>query len=384
MSLIKKIFFLSLVFLGLSLLLWGVYKLSFNQPETKEKKETSFKKGDASLKEKEKLIKINKAKISAIVNEPVLNPVISHDGLSINYFSPREHKFYQINLDGSNKKALFAQEFPHLTQIFWSPDKLKVILKLQNSSSPLAYLNFQMQTLTSINKAIDNIAWNALSNKIYYKFYNTKNKERSLNIANPDASHWNKLADLEYKKISLAQVPKTGLVSFWNSGDAYQQTKLQTISVLGEEPQTIFQNTFGTDYLWSPSGNKILLSHTNVKGGHKIGLAVMNANGGEYTNLNIPTFVSKCVWSKDEQFIYYTLPGGMSDNAVLPNDYKLKKFNTGDTFWKVNLKTRKKTRLLELDDIQQKYDASQLFLNQDESSLFFVNRIDQKLYRINL
>ncbi len=384
MSLIKKIFFLSLVFLGLSLLLWGVYKLSFNQSETKEKKETSFKKGDASLKEKEKLIKINKAKISAIVNEPVLNPVISHDGLSINYFSLREHKFYQVNLDGSNKKALFAQEFPHLTQIFWSPDKLKVILKLQNSSSPLAYLNFQMQTLTSINKVIDNITWNALSNKIYYKFYNTKNKERSLNIANPDASHWNKLADLEYRKISLAQVPKTGLVSFWNSGDAYQQTKLQTVSVLGEEPQTIFQNTFGTDYLWSPSGNKILLSHTNVKGGHKIGLAVMNANGGEYTNLDIPTFISKCAWSRNEQFIYYTLPGGMDDNVVLPNDYKLKKINTGDTFWKVNLKTGKKTRLLELNDIQQKYDASQLFLNQNESLLFFVNYIDQKLYKINL
>lgn len=384
MSLIKKIFFLSLVFLGLSLLLWGVYKLSFNQPETKQEKETSFKKGDASLKEKEKLIKINKAKISAIVNEPVLNPVISHDGLSINYFSLREHKFYQVNLDGSNKKALFAQEFPHLTQIFWSPDKLKVILKLQNSSSPLAYLNFQMQTLTSINKVIDNITWNALSNKIYYKFYNTKNKERSLNIANPDASHWNKLADLEYRKISLAQVPKTGLVSFWNSGDAYQQTKLQTVSVLGEEPQTIFQNTFGTDYLWSPSGNKILLSHTNVKGGHKIGLAVMNANGGEYTNLDIPTFISKCAWSRNEQFIYYTLPGGMDDNVVLPNDYKLKKINTGDTFWKVNLKTGKKTRLLELNDIQQKYDASQLFLNQNESLLFFVNYIDQKLYKINL
>ncbi len=386
MSWIKKFFYISLLLLTLSLLFWGAYKLSFSHPTEKQgQKEKNTSSGSNSLiKDKEKLVKIDKAKIVAIVNEPVLNPVISHDGLTINYFSSQDHKFYQINFNGSGKKALFAQEFPYLTQFFWSPDKLKVILKLKNSEQPLAYLNFQLQTLVSISKNIDTLTWNSSSNKIYYKFYNPQNKKRSLNIANPDASHWNKLTSLEYEKISLAQVPKTGLVSFWNSGDAYQQTKLQTISAIGENAQLIFKNTFGTDYLWSPSGNKILLSHTDVKGGHKIRLAIMNANGGEYTNLDIPTFISKCVWSRDEQSIYYTLPGGIDDNAVLPNDYKSKKFNTGDTFWKVNLKTGEKTRLLELSDIRQKYDASQLFLNKSESLLFFVNRIDQKLYKINL
>ncbi len=384
MVLIKKIFFLSLVFLILSLLFWGVYKLSFSHSTVNSKEKLQSKKDNISVEEKKKLLKIDKAKIVAIVNDSVLNPVITQDGLAINYFSEKDHKFYQIDLDGSNKKDLFSQKFFKLTQFFWSPDRLKIILKFQDSKNPLAYLNIQTQKITPISKEIDAIAWNTLSDKIYYKFYNPQNKEKSLNIANPDTSHWKELTKLKYRYISLAQVPKTGLVSFWNRGDAYQKTNLQTVSLLGEKAQTIFQNTYGTDYLWSPLGNKILFSHTDTKGGHKIMLAVMNSNGGEYTNLNIPTFISKCVWSKDERFIYYTLPGGIDDTAVLPNDYTSNKFNTMDTFWKVDLQTGEKTRLLDLKDIEQKYDATQLFLNKDESLLFFLNRIDQKLYKINL
>lgn len=384
MSIIKKTFFLSLLFLGLSLLFWGVYNLSFRNPQNKQKEDNPTTSSTPSSNEAVSLNNTAKTKIAAISTEPIISPVLSTDGLFINYFSKTTGELYQSNLDGSDKKKLSDKTFSGLSQAFWSPDRSKVILKIQNSSNPFIYFNLKEKTSQPIKKNFDSLAWNATSSKIFYKFFNSQSHIRSLNISNPDTSHWKKLSKINYRNLSIAQVPQAGIVSFWNTGDAYKQTTLKTISLIGENAKTIFQNDFGADYLWSPSGNKILISHSDSKGGYKTGLAIINYNGGEYANLDIPTFVSKCVWSKDDQTIYYALPGGIPDNSVLPNDYKSQKFNTTDTFWKINLKTREKSRLVDLNDIHKKYDASQLFLSQDESILFFVNRIDNKLYRINL
>ena len=111
----------------------------------------------------------------------------------------------------------------------------------------------------------------------------------------------------------------------------------------------------------------------------------MNYNGGEYKNLGLPTFISKCVWSKDNKTIYCALPGNIPTNSILPNDYKDQKFTTTDTFWKINTTTGEKNRLVETNDMPKNaLDASEFFLNTDESLLFFVNKIDKKLYRIVL
>jgi hypothetical protein len=98
----------------------------------------------------------------------------------------------------------------------------------------------------------------------------------------------------------------------------------------------------------------------------------------------LPTFVSKCAWSKNNTFIFCALPGAISEKNVLPNDYLDNSFTTNDTFWKVNLKTGEKTRVIPLEELKTTYDATKLFLSHSESYLFFINRIDDKLYRIKL
>jgi hypothetical protein len=68
----------------------------------------------------------------------------------------------------------------------------------------------------------------------------------------------------------------------------------------------------------------------------------------------------------------------------MPNDYLANKFNTTDTFWKIDTVTGKKDRPLEANQITGQYDAAQLFFNTDESQLFFVNKGDGKIMRIDL
>jgi WD40 repeat protein len=386
MPLPKKIFLISSLLLSAILLLWGVYYFSFkkpaqlaqkNQPEAKTASQEEL-----ALPSTDNLAA--SGKIIAISEEPVLSPVLSADDMIVKYYSAENGKTYQVGVDGKNKGTISSKELPSLSQITWSPDKTKVISKLsKNGTVKFYFYDYSTGKGVPLKDNIDSIAWES-DDKIFYKYYNPSSRERSLNIANPDGSDWKKIMDLDLKDIRIARVPKTSLVSFWTVPDAYTKTVFRSASFVGTDYKTIFQEKFGADYKWNGDGTKVLVSHTDDFDKSKIRLAVINSQGGEYKNLEIPTLVTKCVWSVNNSVVYYALPGSIPDNISMPNDYFSRKFETADTFWKVDTATGKKSRIVELSEIKERLDAVNLFLNSDETMLFFVNRLDGKLYKIDL
>lgn len=383
MSILKKIFIISAILFVILLLLWGVYNLSFKKPAVVS---PVNKTSDTPPVNNQKSTGL---KIYAISDEAVLSPVLTNDAGVIKYYSQKTGQVYQTDFSGGNKTTIAQQELSGLKDVLWSPDKLKVITKFEIPGGKVRfyYYDYTESKGVPLKDNLDEVAWDNTSNKIFYKYYEPKTKARTFNVADPDGSNWKKLVDINYRNISIASIPKTGLVSFWNTADSYSETIFESISLIGAERKTIFRGKFGADFLWNNDGTKVLVSHTDAKGGAKMQLAVMNYNGGEYKNLETPTFVSKCAWSKDNQTIYCALPGGIPDNAVLPNEYNENKFTTTDTFWKINTLTGEKSRIAELADLEKldgSIDAKELFLNSDESILFFVNKIDGKLYRMDL
>jgi len=378
MTIAKKIFFLSLVVLLFSLLLWGVYNLSFNKTGTPSASEDP---------EEEVLPKTKETapSVMAVTDEAALSPVFTPDENGIKYYSRISGRVYQVDLDGKNKKTIADKDLIGLSDIMWSPDKTKVISKFNKADGvQFFYYSYDENRGVPIKDNVDEIAWLGTGGRIFYKYYEPKTKERSLNISDPDGTNWQKLSDVTHRNIVISPIPKTSLVSFWNKPDAFSETLLESVPTVGGEKKTIFKEKFGASYLWNKDGTSLLVSHTDVRGGSKLQLARLNSNGGEYRNLDAPTFVEKCAWSKNGKTIYYALPGGIPENAILPNDYVEGKFNTADTFWKLDTTTGEKSRIIELEELKGKFDASNLFLNTDESMLFFLNRIDGKVYRLAL
>ncbi|HRY82524.1 MAG TPA: hypothetical protein P5232_02395 [Candidatus Moranbacteria bacterium] len=385
MSILKKIFFLSIFIFFLSLLFWGIYTLSFKKTEVAENENAPTDNNSIIDSALDKIIPTSNAKISVISQEALISPLISTDEDKIWYFST-SGELKEFDLAGSAQKNLADKKITGVSKVVWSPNKLKALLKIKNSDGSSSFSLFDIKTgqASPLNANINEVSWLATSDKIFYKYFDTKNKKSTLNISSPDGSGWKKLLELPHDKIFFYQIPRSGLVSVWNNGDAYYPTLLQTISLIGEDLKTLYKDSFGADYLWDNAGNHALVSQTDTKGGTKIQLGVINYNGGEYKNLGLPTFAFKCLWSKDNITIYCALPGEIPDNSILPNDYKAGKFTTSDTFWKINIETGEKKRLVETADINSAFDASNLFANSDESLLFFVNKIDGKLYKIAL
>ena len=149
--------------------------------------------------------------------------------------------------------------------------------------------------------------------------------------------------------------------------------------------RSVQEGNFGADYLWSPDGQKVLLSSVQTQGGNRMVLGVMNEQGGVYRGLDFPTTVQKCAWAKNSKDVYCAMMGSAPEQAILPNDWENEKFQWEDiSFWRIDTETAKKSRILEAKDMTEAIDAKSVFLDDAEEFLFFQNRKNNSLYQIKL
>lgn len=377
----KKIFFSSLALLVLVLIFLGAYNFAFknnvNDPSTGEKKSEEEVLGEA---------------IPAPPATAVLNPINENligftTGLegAVFYYSLDDKAFKRASLEGKDKTVLLSNLPGFIERIVWSPkrDRALVLIRLSSGQSLWHLADMNIKSLVALKAGITRVTWSHLGDRIFYQFTDSNSQERSLNIANPDGSNWRELAKLGTRDSYLSAIPQSSLVSFWSRPNASAESLLERVSAEGQERKELLRGRYGADYLWSPNGEWILVSSSDQKGVGPVALGLMNKNGGEFRSLNIPTLISKTVWSKDSQFVYYALPGKL-EGATLPNDYFEKNLLSEDTFWKMDTSTGKSTRLLELKEIGQAFDSIELSLSPQEDMLFFTDRRTNRVYRIDL
>ena len=377
----KKIFYISVGLLLLVLIFLAAYNFAFrnnvNDPVADPEKKASQE--DAITSDAVPIV----TNIQPLINEDILGTTIATDG-TIYYYSIDDQALKKSSLEGKDKSILLSN-LPGLPlRVAWSPQKDKVLVLLTQSSGQNLwhFADLTTKTLVPLRPEMSRLAWNNLGDKIFYQYTDPRSKERSLNISNPDGSSWKKLTFL-YRDSFVAPIPQSTAVSFWGKPNALEKTYFEAVSLTGENRRTLLSEKFGADYLWSPNGEKVLISTSEEKGGHSIVLNIMNSSGGEFQGLSIPTLISKAVWAKDSKTVYYSLPGSLPENALLPNDYFDKPLNTRDTFWKVDTATGKKTRLADLKEVTKGFDSADLFLSPQEDALFFTDRVTHRLYRID-
>jgi hypothetical protein len=386
----KKIFIISLALLAITIFLLGVYNFAFrkntnNSAQAPAVQNTSTQNSTTKTTNTGDVpVPIKKSKVVAVSKEPVLGVVVDKKNETISFYSAVDGTVWQVNLDGTGLLQTVPVKLPGIRHVEWSPDATKVLTEFDKNGNSVFYsYDYKTKVGTQLKDGIDAVIWDGIGSKVIYKYFDPKTKQRSLNIANADGTDWKKLADIPFRKISLAMAPLSSVVSFWNFSDAAQETQLQTVSTNGGASSTLLKGHFGADYSWSPNGSQALVSSLSNSGSSTITLGTVSA-AGVYNDLDIPTFVSKCAWSADNKTVYYAMPGGIPDGSVLPNDYIEKKFMTEDTFWKLDITTGKKDRIIDPGELGGKYDSTSLILSPTEDALFFINRADGRLYRMQL
>lgn len=379
----KKVLIISLVLLGITLFFLGVYNFVFKKstPSSSE----PIAQTDPEKNEQENIIQKKSEKIIPVSKQAVVGkPIFDKKNETITYYSAKDGTVWSVQADGSKESQIADTELAGLKNVFWANGGEKVITEFKKgNNSSFYFYNHKEKKGFPLKDGLDTIAWDSAGTKIFYKYYEASSNKRTLNISNPDGSEWQNLTELIDREVSIAQIPSTSLLSFWNAPKAQEKTYFKSVNMTGGEPTLILSNRFGADYLWAPNGKQALVSSLANSESKMVTLGLVTPEGN-YTELNIPTLVSKCVWSFDSKTIYYALPGGIPTNSMVPDDYQNNKFTTKDTFWKINIETGKKERIIETSEITGEYDSSKLFLSANQAYLYFVNRIDEKIYLIKL
>jgi Tol biopolymer transport system component len=382
----KKVFYVSLFLFVLTLLFLGVYNFSFvknpSNPVVDQAKKTAAKVKDAA-----DLIKQtteDAVLVKEVSSEPAVGAgIVSENALA--YFS-ESGALKTVTLGGGAEEAVMDNLPGKPLRAIWSPAGGKALVLLEkDGTSRWYFVDVSAKSVVPLKLEISSPTWTSLGDRIFYLYTDAVTRKTVLNSAKPDGSDWKAFVPVASKDFYLAAIPKSASVSFWSRPNAFEETTLSSFTTTGSSVKKLFSGKFGADYLWSPNGDKVLVSSVSSKGGDAIALGTANANGGEFHTLQAPTFVSKAAWSDDGKTLYYALPLGMPSGSVLPNDYLGKPIHTTDFFWKMDIETGKSDRIIDNGAMEGKdFDSIDLFLSPDEKYLFFTNRNDGRLYRIEM
>jgi len=321
-------------------------------------------------------------KITNVTSDPIIAATIGPDGKTVRYYDALDGRVWTMTLRGTNKEVLLSETKGVPISVKWSYSGDSAIIKYDNGE--IITYNYVTNASNKLRDGMDDVVWAGVNDKILYKYYDESTKERSLNIASSDGTNWKKLADLPFRHTSFAQIPSSTLAVFWPSADANTMTELFTVSTISKhDPKKIFTDRNGVDFLFAPNGKKVLVSSISDNG-KSLTIGIMDNTGQNYNDLMVPTITKKSTWSKDGKKVYYAQPTNVPQDTVWPNDYNDKKFTSQDTFYKMDIETGKKERIIELDEITEKVDAVDLFLSPAEDVLFFKNRTNNLLYRLIL
>ncbi len=321
-------------------------------------------------------------KLLQITDENTVSPIIDEQKNTIKYITKTDGSLYQSDLNGENKVKIPFVSLGGLIKIIWSPDQEKFINIYSDAFGiKRFYYDLTSKQIVPLNKSITWVDYSKTEDKIAYHYYDATQDINSIAIANADGSLAQSILNTRLKDVRLKWVTNDKIViSTAPSGLA--QNILYYTDPKNPKLIKILSGIYGLTSKWSSDGSKFLFSQTD-KDGANLTLKSADGNGLNILDTKISTLPEKCVFSEDFLNAYCAEPTKIPKDAIMPDDYYKKIFSSNDKLWKTNLKTNKKDLVYQFGE-NINFDLSNLILTKDEKYLYFINRTNGFLYKLEL
>ena len=317
------------------------------------------------------------SRIKPISQEPVIGPVI--DNKKVKYYLSNNGNVFESNFDGSDKIQISSNNLPGLIKALWSNNKDKVITIFEKDYLIDKYLyDYNTESSTLLDYKIRWIAWSPTQEKIAYQYYDSKTGDNNISIANSDGSEWTTILSTRMKNL-IIEWPDKDKLSIRTMPSGLAQSIIYKIDLSDNNLEKVIKETYGLTALWSPLGDKLLISETNSQG-KNLKLKLVDLDEQIIKELTFITLPEKCVWAQDNRTIFCAVPKNIPISAVMPDDYYKGKISFSDEIWKINLETEDIIKIKDSSD----YNAKELLLSPFEDYLLFINQKDGLLYSLEL
>ena len=193
---------------------------------------------------------------------------------------------------------------------------------------------------------------------------------------------------LDNKKAQVFDSPFTEWLSFWPNSSMITLTTKPSFSVPGHmytiNPGTksfnrMLSNVNGLTTLTSPDGKSVLYGDNNLS------LSIYHVSTKVSDILGIRTLPEKCVWGKGNDIIYCAVPT-FATFGQYPDTWYQGEVSFSDQIWKINTKDGNATMLLDPATAPggEEVDGIKLALDANGKYLFFVNKKDSFLWKLDL
>lgn len=321
----------------------------------------------------------DRQRLISITEESILGASIGAENGKIVYLA-LDGSMNKINSDGTEKIKIGVMSADGIGEISISKDGKNILAKLTSQSGIVKYVvyNTEKSSLKSLPEktlaaSLEPAGENAV---VAISGSSTGTKISTISLA-------------DWKETALTTTKIPDIILDWHNSETIAiKTRpsglafgiLYNLDVKTKNISRILGNINGLTSLFSPSSKKVLVSETSYDG-KNLSFGALDIEKGSKQGINLFTLPEKCAWFSDDRTIICTsINVENENNYIMPDDYYkgAVKFTSEDIL-RINLDTGQTQKL-----INGIFDAYNLFLSKDESYLFFINKIDGRLYRLTL
>ncbi|GEM_PF-6370061 len=311
---------------------------------------------------------------NAVIDEEIYSPVLAPSGQGIYALSLNDDKLTEYSLAGDKIRNISNQAC-ECADIVWAPDKRKAFIS--DNSGP-RIISAAGETY-ELNPNVRNGIFSADSDSFAYQYNDIETNENIMAISNDQGQDYRNLLSL-----SLFTGPESGLIIFYEwSPDNYIYLSGEVTDVSGSSVSRVNADTGDIENLadwgsvsglsYSPDGEVIAVEKTDIRSsGEPIpAISFVDPEGESVSDLTIETFLNKCTWLDDSQHMV----------CALSSD-----FYTGqgqDLIFVYDLESGNKEQLTGVIT-DEPFRVTSPFPNASEDTLYFLNRLNRKLYSIPL
>ena len=322
--------------------------------------------------------------VNPVSAEPALAATLSIDGKNSFYYDKDQGKFYKIDSLG-NKELLTDQSFYNVEEVNWAPTKDRAVLTYPDGFKIM--YDFDRKKQYTLPKNWEDFSWDPSGARIAFKSTSRYPENNWLAIARPDGSQAQPIEHMgdNADKVVVSWSPNNQVIAFSATGaprGAWEQ-EILLIGQYGENFKSLVVDGRGFEPEWSPAGDKIAYSVYSVESGYQPRLYIVNAQGADIgtgkINLNLATWAHKCTFNKSGATLYCGVPRDLPEGVGLIPELATR---IRDDFYKIDVATGEISFLAE--GAMGGYDVEKIYLSDDESLLYFVDKNMGRLRYIRL
>jgi hypothetical protein len=294
---------------------------------------------------------------------------------------PKVHEAYFGNR-GESVIMRYLKENGRTIETFYSilpKDLLVINTQTQTTTEPVTETTKEIKG-GFLPEDVKDISVSPDGSKIFYLFNSGSNVSESATgtILNLSTN----------KKVQIFNSPFTEWLSLWPSNNIITLTTkpaaniegyMYSMDAVGKNLKKVLSGINGLTTLTSPNGKLVLWSDDRLA----LNIFYMDKRNSDL--LGLRTLPEKCVWSKSSESLYCAVPKSVGTN-LYPDSWYQGEVSFNDQLWKIDMKTGNTTLLLDPVAVTgaEEIDGIKLALDEGENYLFFVNKKDSFLWKLDL